>query len=136
MDTVTNENNEFRTIGRQIFEPNLTNSFRWVLFFFAPKLMSLLRIKICNSNVEKWIKSIVKENLEHREKNNVVRKDFFQLLIQLRNTGTVQLDDQWETVIKADEKQKTLSMNEIAAQTFVYKLNFVSKKMYNNILNL
>lgn len=32
----------------------------------------------------------------------------------------MQLDDQWETVIKADEKQKSLTLNEIAAQSFVF----------------
>lgn len=120
VDTVSNPNHDFRAIGRQIFEPNLTNSFRWFLFFFAPKVMSFLRFKICNSNVEKFIRSIVKHNLEYREKNNINRKDFFQLLIQLRNTGSVQLDDQWETVIKADESHKTLSIDEMAAQSFVF----------------
>lgn len=38
----------------------------------------------------------------------------------MRNSGTVQLDDEWETVIKADESQKTFTLNEMAAQTFVF----------------
>lgn len=40
--------------------------------------------------------------------------------MQLRNSGTVQLDDQWETVIKTDEKHKKMTLNEICAQTFVF----------------
>lgn len=39
-------------------------------------------------------------------------------MLQLRNKGSVQLDDQWETEIKLDEKK--LSLNEIAAQTFLF----------------
>lgn len=120
VDAIKDPNNEFRVCGRKIFESSLRNAARWLLMFIAPSVMRLFRLKVVDDSVEKFIKSVVKENMEHREKNNVSRKDFFQLLIQLRNTGTVQLDDQWDTVIKADESQKTLSLNEMAAQTFVF----------------
>lgn len=120
VDTISNPNNEFRVCGRKIFESSFWNSVRISLNFLAPSLMTPLRIKSVDESVEKFILSIVKQNLEHRENNNVSRKDFFQLLIQLRNSGTVQLDDEWETVIKGDESQKALSLNEMAAQSFVF----------------
>lgn len=121
IDSIANPNNEFRVCGRKIFEPSISNIVRVFLAFVQPKLMSILPFKCVESNVEKFIKSVVSQNLDYREQNNVSRKDFFQLLIQLRNNnGTVQLDDQWETVIKADENQKTLTLDEIAAQTFIF----------------
>lgn len=40
-----------------------------------------------------------------------VANDFLQLLIQLRNTGAVQLENEWKTVIKSRENQKTLTDN-------------------------
>lgn len=120
IDTINNPDNEFRVCGRQIFEISISNSIRSLMTFTAPNLLSLLRIKSIRPEVESFIKSVVKENLEYREKNNISRKDFFQLLIQLRNNGTVHLDDQWETVIQADENQKKMSFNEIAAQAFVF----------------
>ncbi|XP_031628928.1 probable cytochrome P450 6d5 [Contarinia nasturtii] len=120
VDTITNPNNDFRVYGRKVFEASISNSIRLSFNFIAPKLMNLLRIKSVSQQVENFIFSIVKQNLEYRENNNVTRKDFFQLLIQLRNTGTVQLDDQWETVIKADESQKSMSLKEIAAQSYVF----------------
>lgn len=119
-DSITNPNNEFRACGRKIFESSIYNAIRMALNFIAPHLMSVLQVRVADESVEKFIRSVVKQNLEHREQNNVSRKDFFQLLVQLRNNGTVQLDDQWETVIKADENQKTLSVDEIAAQTFLF----------------
>lgn len=120
VDTISNPNHEFRENGRKIFESTLLNGIRFFLKFIAPKLLVILRLKAVPMEVEKFIKKIVKENLEYREKNNVSRKDFFQLLIQLRNNGAVQLDDEWNTLIKADEKQKTMTLNEIAAQAFVF----------------
>ncbi|XP_031634047.1 probable cytochrome P450 6d5 [Contarinia nasturtii] len=120
IDCIKNPDCEFRVCGRQMFETSFWNNLRFAMFFIAPKLMSLLRIKIASENVERFLLSMVKQNLEYREKNNVSRKDFFQLLIQLRNSGTVQLDGDWDTVIMADHKQKTLTLNEMTAQCFVY----------------
>lgn len=120
MDTINDPNNDFRKYGRQILELSIDNAFRRLISFIAPELMSLLRIKLVNPNIEKFIVAMVKQNLEYREKNNISRKDFFQLLIQLRNTGTVQLDDEWETVIKTDESQKSMNLMELAAQAIVF----------------
>lgn len=119
-DSINNPQNDFRVCGRKIFESSFYNSIRQTFNFFAPKLMTVFRIKIADPSVEQFIRSVVKQNLEYREKNNIIRKDLFQLFIQIRNTGTVQLDDEWETVIKADENSKSLSLDEIAAQTFIF----------------
>lgn len=120
VDTINDPQNDFRVSGRKIFEPSTGNILRMLISFIAPKLMSLLRLRITDQSVENFIISVVKQNLEYREQNNVSRKDFFQLLIQLRNNGTVELDDQWQTVIKADENQKTLTLNEMSAHTFLF----------------
>lgn len=120
VDTISNPNHAFRENGRKIFASNFPNAIRFFLKFIAPKIMLIFRIRAIDSGVEQFIKTIVKENLEYRERNNVTRKDFFQLLVQLRNTGTVQLDDQWNTDIKTAEDQKKMSLNEIAAQAFVF----------------
>lgn len=66
--------------------------------------------------------SIVKQNMEYREQHRTVRKDFFQLLVQLRNTGTVSMDGDWHTMITTNEHEKQLSLNECAAQAFIFFL--------------
>lgn len=87
VDTIHNPMNAFRVCGRKIFESSFSNSVRLSLSFIAPKLMSVFRIKSVDQSVETFIKSVVEQNLDYREKNNIVRKDFFQLLVQLRNSG-------------------------------------------------
>lgn len=52
-----------------------------------------------DDDVEKFITDLVKQTLEYREEKKVSRKDFFQLLIQLRNSGQIQKDDEWDTKI-------------------------------------
>lgn len=85
-----------------------------------PKLLRFLRIKSVDVDVEKFIKSVVKQNLKYRERNNVRRQDFFQLLIQLRNTGKVQSDDNWQNSKDVDKIEHTMTLNEIAAQVYIF----------------
>lgn len=120
VDSITNPENEFRACGRKMFESSFMNAVRLILNFIAPKMMSILRIKLLDDSVENFIRNVVRENLEYRETNNFIRKDFFQLLIQLRNTGKVRVDDNWETTIRTDESQKLMSLDEISAQVFVF----------------
>ncbi|XP_055325951.1 probable cytochrome P450 6d5 [Sitodiplosis mosellana] len=119
-DAINNPNDGFRKCGMKFFEASLSNLIRTFMTFIAPKYLRVLRIKSVCTQVETFIKTAVKQNLEYRERNNVVRKDFFQLMIQLRNSGTVQSDNEWNTAIQANENEKTMTLNEIAAHTFIF----------------
>lgn len=120
IDCITNPDTAFRKYGRKFFESNMKNGLRFVAFFLFPKLMKALHMRLVEHDIEDFMTALVKQTLEHREKHNVIRKDFFQLLLQLRNSGNVQLDDEWETVITADEKGKKLTLAEMTAQAFVF----------------
>lgn len=54
--------------------------------------------------VEDFIISVVQEIIEYREKHNLTRKDFFQLLLQLRNTCKIQKGDNFEVTPASDHK--------------------------------
>lgn len=82
--------------------------------------MPILNLKSVGQDVEDFLLSMTRQSLSHREKSNVTRKDFLQLLVQLRNTGAVQSDDNWETKITHDESKKTLSVEQVAAQCFLF----------------
>lgn len=56
--------------------------------------------------------------MEYREKNNVSRKDFMHLLLQLRNTGKVE-DDDWKAT-KSTTAIHSLSVEQCAAQVFIF----------------
>lgn len=87
--------------------------------------MNLLHIRATDKCVQDFMTSVAKENLELREGNNVIRKDFFQLLMQLRNKGSITQndDDEWKTefeCVKNDGSGKFLSLNEMTAQSFIF----------------
>lgn len=118
VDCIREPESEFRKYGKKIFEMTLSNALRQAASFLCPSLMSFFHIRSTNKSVEDFLKSVVQENLEYREKNNVVRKDFFQILMQLRSSGTIsQSDDDWNTKDNQDnETTKYLTLNEMTAQ--------------------
>lgn len=120
VDAINDPENEFRVCGRNLIEPSFWNTFKRILLLGAPKLMIALRIKFFGSEVEKFITSIVKSNLELREKNKIVRKDLFQILIKLRNGGGAQLDDDNEWDVKTYENKPTMTIDEMAAACFAF----------------
>lgn len=122
INCIDNPNTSFRKYGKKFFDINLKNGLRLLLTFVYPPLLKFFKIRVVDRDVEDFMTAMVEQTMEYREKNNVVRKDFFQLLVQLRNTGNVQLDDQWETVISNDEKGKMLTIKEVTAQAFVFFL--------------
>lgn len=48
-----------------------------------------------NKDITEYMIRLVKTIIEQREKMNVIRKDFMQLLLQLRNCGEVKSDGNW-----------------------------------------
>lgn len=68
--------------------------------------------------------NLTKNTFDHREKNNVTRKDLMQLLLQLRNSGKVSEDGDW-ALRKSDALAgglKSLTINECAAQLYLFYL--------------
>lgn len=131
VDCIRKPDSEFRKYGKKIFEMTINKGIRAAITFLSPNVMSMLRIRATDKSVEDFMRTIVRENLEFREKNHIVRKDFFQLLIQLRNSGAIaQNDDEWKInadQVKVDQNRtekivtgKCLSLDEMTAQAFIF----------------
>lgn len=120
INCIDNPDTSFRKYGRQFFALNSKNGLRFAAMLLFPNILKVSKIRLVDRDIEDFMMAVVKSTLEHRGKNNIVRKDFSQLLLQLRNTGNVQLDDKWETVITADETGKKMTLGEMRAQAFAF----------------
>lgn len=118
IDCIENPNCKFRQYGKRFFDPTFKNAFRGFLAFFSPKLAKILRVRFTDKDVGDFMIETVKQNLEYREKNNVSRKDFFQLLIQFRNSGEIDDNNDWSA--KQSNKAKSLSLEEMSAQAYLF----------------
>ena len=85
---------EFRQWGRKLFEPTFRNIITGLLSPLFRKVLSVLRLGPIDPKVSKYFRNMVEETVNYRERNNVTRNDFLQLLIQIKNK--VNLDDENE----------------------------------------
>ncbi|XP_067009334.2 probable cytochrome P450 6a14 [Anabrus simplex] len=132
-NAIQDPNSELRVLGRKLVGtptwPKLRTLRRMVVSMF-PVLAPLLDAQFPSKAVSDSFLKTVKEIVDLREKNNIKRKDFMQLLIQLKNEGRVEEDN--EIMLNGEEQrnghQKTevyeddLKMTDdlLAAQVFVF----------------
>ncbi|KAJ8944237.1 hypothetical protein NQ314_009514 [Rhamnusium bicolor] len=103
----------FRTYGKIMFEPKQKlNSFFRVILMDYPNIARALGIRQIRKEVSDFFTKVVEDTVNYREKNNFVRNDFLQLLINIKESNQ-------EGEEKKDDGT-TLTMREIAAQSFVF----------------
>lgn len=112
-NTLENPNTEFRKYGRMIFELNIIQMLKLLITVGVPtEFLRKIGFTVSRKDVTKFFMNVVEETVNYREKQNIYRKDFMQLLLQLKNNGSV---DEY-----INPNVPKLTMNEIAAQAFVF----------------
>ncbi|XP_044255032.1 cytochrome P450 6A1-like [Tribolium madens] len=120
-NSLENPDAEFRRYGRRVFEIGFFDRIKTLLTFAIPHpVLRFFRFKFNKSDVEFFFIKAISETVNYREANNIYRKDFMHLLLQLKNHGSV-TDDENITSDK-DNETKALTLNELAAQAFVFFL--------------
>jgi cytochrome P450 family 6 len=89
-----NPDAEFRQWGRKVFGPSFRITITVLLNQLFPSLMSVLRLTPIDPKVSKYFRSMFKDTVNYRERNNITRNDFMQMLIQIKNN--VNIDDENE----------------------------------------
>jgi cytochrome P450 family 6 len=84
-----NPDAEFRIWGRKIFLlTSRTKIFRF-LSLLMPSLIRRFGVSFTPTDVSNYFIKMVNETVEYREKNDIQRNDFMQLMIQLKNKTLV-----------------------------------------------
>ncbi|XP_049830256.1 cytochrome P450 6a2-like [Schistocerca gregaria] len=122
IDSQHNPEAEFRQWGRRFFKPSLRTFLTLSLGLSNPKLRKLLPVPFTPKDVAEYFTRVVNDTVKHREETGVIRKDFLQLMIQLKNKGYV--DDSFliERQKNEEEKSKALTISEVAAQSWEFFL--------------
>lgn len=108
-NSLEDENAEFRRMGRAVFDKPRHGIAVSILIGGFRDLSKKIGVKTVRDDVAKFFMNVVRETVEYREKNNVQRNDFMDLLIKLKNEET-------------SDASKAVTLNEIAAQAFVFFL--------------
>ncbi|XP_066905465.1 uncharacterized protein [Halyomorpha halys] len=107
-------------LGKNILSVNLRLILAMILTTTFPKLAEICQIRVTPEKKESqlFVYNLVKDTVRQREEKNIKRKDFLDLLIQLKNTGT--LDDEKEEETGENIPHFDMNMERVAAQCFVF----------------
>lgn len=115
-NSMKNPDAEFRLMGKRAFTQTISDSINIIIIRSFPRLARFLQIGVFARSVTNFFRKAVKDTIEYREKENITRNDFLQLLIQLKNSGN--LDDTSKNAAPGN----ALTMDEAAAQAFIFFL--------------
>jgi cytochrome P450 family 6 len=91
-NSFTHSNSEFLKMSKRLFEGYFGLNFQRMLRIFSLFLLKLFHVRLHTDEVGDFFMGAVKDVVDYREKNNVVRNDFMQLLIELKNKGKIEDD--------------------------------------------
>ncbi|EAT39045.1 AAEL009123-PA [Aedes aegypti] len=106
-DCINDPDDAFSKTLREFQLGGFMNNFRTACTFVCPELLQVTRISSLSPQMIKFATDVVTKQIEHREKNNVSRKDFIQLLIDLRRE-------------EANNNEVALSFEQCAANVFLF----------------
>jgi cytochrome P450 family 6 len=89
-----NPDTEFRQWGRKIFAPSLRNGIMPLIASTVPILLKVFKVHLLDPSISKYFLSVIEETVNYRERNNITRNDFMQLLIQIKNKVRLEEDNE------------------------------------------
>ncbi|XP_015434777.1 PREDICTED: probable cytochrome P450 6a13 [Dufourea novaeangliae] len=84
MNSLSDEDSKFRTMGRQVFAPSVQTFMRDNCRQLFPSLYNLVGYIFQPHYITDFFKSVVVDTMNYREKNNIIRPDFINMLMELK----------------------------------------------------
>ncbi|KAF7281446.1 hypothetical protein GWI33_004771 [Rhynchophorus ferrugineus] len=107
-DALSDDENYFRKYGRKMFRPS---TFYMLIFNTVPSwILGPIGFKFAPPELDKFLTDTMLDTIQYRNKNNIHRKDFMNLLLQLKsgeNNGDI-----------SQKVSRKLTEDEILAQCF------------------
>ncbi|XP_077256406.1 putative cytochrome P450 6a13 isoform X1 [Temnothorax americanus] len=123
INALTDDESEFHRAAKRL-KPSYKDSLWRMLRTAMPKLYRLLGIQLVDPSVTKFFMDVVSQMISQRESNGTTRYDFMDLLIELRNKGTLENEAGNPTICSDEDaqaaKEAELDRHTIAAQAFVF----------------
>lgn len=105
---------EFRKNIKNALNPTGFAAFKLILSFLAPNVLGLMGWKLFGTPYENFFKSLVNDALEKDDKSKAPRKNFLQVLLELRNGDKAQQNDETsKTSTKGNESEDAMTMEEL-----------------------
>jgi cytochrome P450 family 6 len=111
-DTLKGDHPELIKFGKEVFGTEGISALQLFFMMAFPKVAKFLKMRQFGVELTNFFMNVVGDNIKHREKTNDKRADFLNMLIQLKNKGSI--DGEFSS------EMKKLTQNQITAQAFVF----------------
>lgn len=108
-NSLKDPNAEFRHYGRKIFGAPRNGFLVRAFMNVFENVAKILHLKVTRDDVSEFFLKVVHDTVDYREKHNINRNDFMDLLIKIKNQ-------------EINNKEMSLTIDEIAAQAFIFFL--------------
>ncbi|XP_033339723.1 cytochrome P450 6k1 isoform X3 [Megalopta genalis] len=92
INALTDEESEFHRAAKKLSKPSYKTTLWRMLRTAVPKLYKFLGVQVIDPGVTEFFKNVVSQMISQRQKHAVKRYDFMDLLIELKNKGTLEND--------------------------------------------
>ncbi|XP_011304859.1 probable cytochrome P450 6a13 [Fopius arisanus] len=106
MNALSREDSAFRDAGRRLFKSSYWTILKRMLREAAPKVFETLKVKVIPTDITEFFISSVKEAMEFRKRENVIRHDLVDTLMEIEKTH--------------DNKEFEFTESLMSAQAFVF----------------
>ncbi|XP_029175227.1 cytochrome P450 6a2-like [Nylanderia fulva] len=97
INALSDENSEFRKMGKLVFAPSWKNNLLAKIKQFLPLLYEVIHYFLPRSEITAFFTRVVRDTMKYREMNNVIRHDFIDILRELKKhpdkVGDIKLTD-------------------------------------------
>lgn len=108
-NAIRNPEGECSIFGRGIFRLSRLDRFKRSFALTFPTLATQLNVQLRDKAETDFYLNMIQKTIEHREKNNIQRKDFLQMLMEIKNSSHM-----------GGGEDGKLTLVELAAQTFLF----------------
>ncbi|XP_046960768.1 cytochrome P450 6B2-like [Vanessa cardui] len=123
MDTITNENSVFRSMGREIFSRSFSDILKLGAYEILPEIRSLFdKYMNFTKDLEAFFVNMITKVFKHRDHKPSGRNDFVDLVLGLAAKGKIKGDSIEHRHPDGTPKEVELQMDELClvAQVFVF----------------
>lgn len=111
-NTLKNENPDLLNVFKEVFGENGPSTLYFFFMFAFPNFSKKINLRQFNKKVTDFFFEVIGSSIRQREEGQVERNDFLNMLIQLKNKGSIDGEVSTET--------RKLTFDEVVAQAFIF----------------
>ncbi|KAL2726635.1 LOW QUALITY PROTEIN: CP9E2 protein [Vespula squamosa] len=85
INSMRDRDNDFYVLGGKATNFDTVKTLKFILMRGFPKISKLIKLRLIPDKINNFFENVVKEVIDNRDKNNIVRADMIQLMMEARN---------------------------------------------------